>query len=197
MPRRTASRTGFNGLSGALFGALVLLACLMSAGPRAATLPGDEQALALSFFPGADRIAELDGTPPAAPVFRGHELLGYVFLSDDVVRIPAYSGKPVSVLVGFDVSGEIMGVRIVDHEEPILLVGITEENLAAYVNQYTGGNVFDRFKIGGEERPGYVTVDGISGATITVMVLNASITRAARTVAESRAIPGKGRDGRG
>ena len=52
-----------------------------------------------------------------------------------------------------------------------------------------GGSVFDRFKIGGEPRPGYVTVDGISGATITIMVLNASITPAARTVAESRGIP--------
>jgi NosR/NirI family nitrous oxide reductase transcriptional regulator len=156
---------------------------------RAAPLPDDQRDLALSFFPGADRIGELEGTPPAAPVFRGQALLGYVFRTDEVVRIPAYSGKPVSVLVGFDVTGTITGVRIVAHEEPILLVGITEQNLAAYVNQYNGGNVFDRFKIGGEERPGYVTVDGISGATITVMVLNASITRAARTVAESRAIP--------
>jgi ferredoxin len=161
----------------------------MSTGLRAATLSDDNQRLGLSFFSAADRIADLDGTPLAAPVFRGQELLGYVFLSDDVVRIPAYSGKPVSVLVGFDVTGKITGARIVAHEEPILLVGITEQNLAAYVDQYTGGNVFDRFKIGGEERPGYVTVDGISGATITVMVLNASITRAARTVAESRGIP--------
>jgi polyferredoxin len=168
---------------------LVLLAYLMCAAVQAQTLPQKLQDLGLSFFPGADRIADIDGPPPAAAVFRGQGLLGYVFLSDDVVRIPAYSGKPVSVLVGFDVSGTIKGVRIVAHQEPILLVGITEQNLSDYVNQYIGGSVFDRFKIGGEPRPGYVTVDGISGATITIMVLNASITRAARTVAESRGIP--------
>jgi len=153
---------------------LVLLAYLMCAAVQAQTLPQKLQDLGLSFFPGADRIADIDGPPPAAAVFRGRELLGYVFLSDDVVRIPAYSGKPVSVLVGFDVSGTIRGVRIVAHQEPILLVGITEQNLSDYVNQYIGGSVFDRFKIGGEPRPGYVTVDGISGATITIMVLNAN-----------------------
>ena len=189
MPRLTSQRTRLDRGLVAFFAGPVLLLWLACATAQAATLPPDMRDLALSFFSDADRIAEVDGTPPAAPVFRGQELLGYVFLSDQVVRIPAYSGKPISVLVGFDVAGTIKGVRIVAHQEPILLVGVTEQHLTAYVDQYRGGNVFDRFKIGGEERPGFVTVDGISGATITVMVLNASITRAARTVAESRGVP--------
>jgi polyferredoxin len=189
MPRLTSPRTRLDRGLLAFFAVPLLLLWLLCAAAQAATLPADMRDLALSFFSDADRIAEVDGTPPAAPVFRGQELLGYVFLSDQVVRIPAYSGKPISVLVGFDVAGIITGVRIVAHQEPILLVGVTERDLTAYVDQYRGGNVFDRFKIGGEERPGFVTVDGISGATITVMVLNASITRAARTVAESRGVP--------
>ena len=189
MPRPPAPRTRLPGRRVARFAAPLLLAYLVCAGAAAASLPADQQALGLSFFPGADRVTDLEGTPPAAAVLRGRELQGYLFLSDDVVRIPAYSGKPISVLVGFDTAGTIRGVRIVAHNEPILLAGVSEEQLSAYVNQYTDGKVFDRFKIGGEDRPGYVTVDGISGATITVMVLNASITRAARTVAESRGIP--------
>ena len=189
MPPRTSPRTRRKGRSVGFSAGIVLLAYLMCAAVQAQTLSRKLQDLALSFFPDADGIAQIDGPPPAAPVFRGQELLGYVFLTDQVVRIPAYSGKPISVLVGFDVAGAIRGVRIVAHQEPILLVGVTEQDLAAYVDQYTGGNVFDGFKIGGEERPGTVTVDGISGATITVMVLNASITRAARTVAESRGVP--------
>ncbi len=193
MPRLASPRMRLDRGPAVFFAGPVLLVWLMCAAVQAATLPPGMRVLALSFFPDADRITELDGSPPAAPLFRGQELLGYVFLSDEVVRIPAYSGKPISVLVGFDVAGTIRGLRIVAHQEPILLVGVTEQNLAAYVDQYRGGNVFDRFKIGGEERPGFVTVDGISGATITVMVLNASITRAARTVAESRGVPlGKG-----
>ncbi len=189
MPRLTSPPTRlYRGLAGFLAGPALLL-WLTCAAAQAATLPADMRDLALSFFPDAEHMGEIDGTPPAAPLFRGRELLGYVFLSDEVVRIPAYSGKPISVLVGFDVAGVIRGVRIVAHQEPILLVGVTEENLTTYVDQYLGRNVFDRFKIGGEERPGFITVDGISGATITVMVLNASITRAARTVAESRGVP--------
>jgi polyferredoxin len=189
MPRLTSPPTRlYRGLAGFLAGPALLL-WLTCAAAQAATLPAEMRGLALSFFPDAEHMGEIDGTPPAAPLFRGQELLGYVFLSDEVVRIPAYSGKPISVLVGFDVAGVIRGVRIVDHQEPILLVGVTEENLTTYVDQYLGRNVFDRFKIGGEERPGFITVDGISGATITVMVLNASITRAARTVAESRGVP--------
>jgi polyferredoxin len=189
MPRLTSPPTRlYRGLAGFLAGPALLL-WLTCAAAQAATLPAEMRDLALSFFPDAEHMGEIDGTPPAAPLFRGQELLGYVFLSDEVVRIPAYSGKPISVLVGFDVAGVIRGVRIVDHQEPILLVGVTEENLTTYVDQYLGRNVFDRFKIGGEERPGFITVDGISGATITVMVLNASITRAARTVAESRGVP--------
>ena len=169
---------------------LLALACAALAGTaRAQALPGDVRDLALSFFPGADAVGDIEGTPPAAPVLEAGRLEGYVFLTDQVVKIPAYSGKPLSVLVGFDVAGNIRGVRIVAHEEPILLVGVTEKDLGAYVDQYTGRSVGDRFKVGGEARDGYVTVDGISGATITVMVLNASISRATRIVAESRGVP--------
>ena len=93
----------------AAFLAAPLLLCLVCAGAQAVTLSADRQALALGFFAGADRVAELDGTPPAAAVFRGQALLGYVFLTDEVVPIPAYSGQPVSVLVGIDVAGTITG----------------------------------------------------------------------------------------
>lgn len=40
------------------------------------------------------------------------ELIGYVFLSTDVVDIPAYSGKPVVTLIGMDTKGIITGVRV-------------------------------------------------------------------------------------
>ncbi len=140
-----------------------------------------------SFFPQADRFGELQGNPPAAPVYRGNKLLGFAFLSNDAVRIPAYSGRPINSLVGFDLTGRITGVRIVYHEEPILVVGVTEKQLREFVEQYRGISVFDRVTVGAE-RPGYVSVDTISGATITVMVENATIMRSVRQVAESRGL---------
>jgi polyferredoxin len=145
--------------------------------------------VAREFFPQADRYGEIGGTPPAAPVYRGKDLLGYVFLTNDIHPIPAYSGQPINTLVALDTAGHIKGARIVAHHEPILLVGISEERLRQFIDQYTGLSAFDRIRIGGDADEGEVGIDTISGASITVMVANASITRSARLVATSRGLP--------
>ena len=140
-----------------------------------------------ALFPSADRFGDVEGIPPAAPVYQNEQLIGYAFLTADMVRIPAYSGRPVNVLVGIDTQGRIAGARIVHHEEPILAAGISEERLARYVDQYRGKPANNRITVGGQ-REGYATVDAISGATITVMVINATLTRAVKMVTESRGI---------
>ncbi len=165
---------------------VLLVAMLAVGGVRAADVATDYPQ-ARTFFPDADRFGVLEGTPRAAPVHRGERLLGYVFLTGDVVRIPAYSGKPINTLVGFDLAGRITGLTIVQHEEPILAAGITEARLHAFTDQYRGKSVFDRVTIGAA-REGHVAVDAISGATITVMVQNATVMQAARRVAESRGL---------
>ncbi|MBI5782398.1 MAG: 4Fe-4S binding protein [Gammaproteobacteria bacterium] len=140
-----------------------------------------------TFFPQADRFGELEGNPPAAAVYQGQRLLGYAYLTDDVIRIPAYSGHPINTLVGFDLAGQIVGIRIVEHQEPILLAGISEERLQRFVRQYQDKSVFDRVVIGAGA-DGDVAIDTISGATITVMVENATLMRSVRRVAESRGL---------
>ena len=142
---------------------------------------------AKSFFPQATRFGALEGEPRAAPVYRDDALIGYLFLTADLVRIPAYSGKPINTLVGFGVDGRITGIAIVEHEEPILAVGVTEERLRAFADQYRGKRVFDKVTVGAG-RSGYIAVDTISGATITVMVLSQTIMSAARRVAASRGL---------
>ncbi len=139
------------------------------------------------FFPQADRFGALEGKPPAAGIYQGERLLGYAYLTSDVVRIPAYSGHPINTLVGFDLQGRIVGLRIVEHQEPILLVGISEERLHRFVSQYQGKSVFDHVVIGAGGE-GDVAIDTISGATITVMVENATLMRSVRSVAESRGL---------
>jgi hypothetical protein len=142
---------------------------------------------ARGWFPEADRFGVFEGEPKAAPAYAGSHVVGYVFLTQDVVRIPAYSGHPINSLVGFDLAGRIRGVAIVEHQEPILAVGISEKRLRAFSDQYRGKSVFDRISIGAE-RPGHVAVDTISGATITVMVQNQTLMRAAEKVAVSRGL---------
>lgn len=140
-----------------------------------------------NIFPDAEAYGGFEGSPPAAAVYKGGKPIGYVFFTDDVLRIPAYSGKPINNMVGIDLDGRIAGLAIVQHDEPILAVGITSERLNRYVAQYEGKSVFDKIVIGAR-REGHVAIDGITGATITVMVENATVMRSARQVAEARGI---------
>jgi polyferredoxin len=144
-----------------------------------------------AFFPDSTHVGEREGSPPAAAVYRDRQLLGYLIQTFDVIRIPAYSGRPINTLIGVDRAGRITGVEIVHHEEPILGAGVSEEQLAAFAAQYRGKSALDRFSVGAA-RPGYVEVDAISGATITVMVENASIQQTVRALAESRAMGVRG-----
>lgn len=171
----------------------VILAALLAV-PAFADVAA-EYPQAKGWFPEAERFGpfegEAEGRPRAAPAYAaGGAVAGYVFLTSDVVRIPAYSGHPINSLVGVDASGRIRGVAIVGHQEPILAVGISEERLRAFNDQYVGKSVFDRVVVG-SERPGAVSVDTISGATITVMVQNETLMRAARQVAQSRGLSPK------
>ncbi len=145
--------------------------------------------LAQKYFPLADRMGEFAGEPLAAPVYAGDLLLGYVLRTTDITPIPAYSGKPITLLVGLDLDGRITGLEITQHSEPILAAGVSENDLKHYVDQYHGVRVDERVKLGGAERKGYVTIDGITGATITAMVMNATVMKAIKKVADSRGIP--------
>lgn len=144
--------------------------------------------LALTFFNGADSIGKFSGNPLSAPVYHGKRTIGYVFFTDDVIRMPAYSGKPIRTLVGFDMEGNIKGATIVKHEEPILLAGVSEQQLHDFTTQYLGIHANNRVQVGGSEREGYSMVDGISGATITVMVLNATIMKSVHEIAIVRGL---------
>lgn len=140
-------------------------------------------------FPAAEQLGPPEGTPPAVLVSAGGRPLGYAFLTDEVLRIPAYSGQPINCLVGFDLQGRIRGVQIVEHAEPILVVGISDADLARHTGQYAGLGVGDDVRIGGAAAPGRPAIDGIAGATITVMVINRTVSRAVQLVAAARGLP--------
>ena len=137
-------------------------------------------------FPTADSVGKFEGKPPSATVRQGIHTLGYVFYTSDVSPIPAYSGKPVNSLVGLDLKGNIVGVYVVHHEEPILVVGLSNQDLEKFTGQYKGIPASADIRLGGIAKPGRVILDGISGATITTMVINRSVNKSARMVAASR-----------
>jgi len=127
------------------------------------------------FFPGADRFGPPQGDPPLVPAYQGDRLLGYVYLNSDVTGATGYSGKPINLLVGIDPNGVITGIKLVDHKEPIVLIGIPERRIVAAVNTLVGKDM--KPVATGAERP--PQVDIVSGATVTVLVMGDSVVRSA------------------
>ncbi len=169
-------------------GWLTLCLLVMTGLTRTATAaPVD--GLAQQYFPLATHVGEFAGEPLAAPVYQDQGLLGYLMRTTDIAPIPAYSGKPITLLVGLDLEGQITGLKITEHSEPILVVGISDQDLEHYVEQYRGVTADQKVKLGGSEREGYVTIDGITGATITAMVMNATVMKSVQKVAATRGIP--------
>ncbi len=180
--------TGDSGHFKAAFSVGLLCVLLVLAVPlRAGGLEGYHDQLR-AIFPGMERVSEFEGDPPSAVIFDADQILGYALLTADIKPIPAYSGKPINTLVGFDATGTVSGVRIVEHQEPILVVGISDSDLADFVSQYIGVPVTDEVRIGGPKAPNRRVVDGISGATITAMVINRTIVESLRKVALQRGL---------
>ena len=148
-----------------------LPAGLASASDMCALLPCAE------VFPGASHFSERKGQPPYVEAYdhagADKKLLGYVMLSTDITDTPAYSGKPVVTLIGMDTKGVFVGVKVLKHSEPILLLGIPESALLNFNAQYVGKSVADKIEVG-QSRPDeeVLGLDAISGATVTVIAQN-------------------------
>ncbi|MDR3517974.1 MAG: 4Fe-4S binding protein [Azospirillaceae bacterium] len=134
-------------------------------------------------MPGADRLGPVEGTPPAATAYTGTKVVGYVFLNADVVNATGYSGRPINVVIGIDTNGTITGAKLVEHHEPIVLIGIPEQKIRAFIDGFIGSNpAAGTFPSGGKGP------DIISGATVTVMVLGDTINKSVLHVARSRGL---------
>ncbi len=96
------------------------------------------------FFPAADRYGELRDDIPVLPALAGDDVLGWVFLTTDLVSTTGYSGKPIDTLVGIDTDGILTSVQLVKHAEPIVLVGIPESEIKQVTENYAGLDIKKR-----------------------------------------------------
>jgi len=126
-------------------------------------------------FPGADAFGAAEGSPPLVPVLSGGKAVGYAYLNTDYTSAVGYSGKPIRILVGIDPQGVVRGIKLVHHEEPIVLIGIPEAKVVAALNVLIGKDL-GRVAAGQERIP---QVDIVSGATVTVLVMSDSVVRSA------------------
>ncbi|MFT5657096.1 MAG: NosR/NirI family nitrous oxide reductase transcriptional regulator [Gammaproteobacteria bacterium] len=137
-------------------------------------------------FPGADRLGEIKGEPPVAAVFKGSEQLGFIFVNSDSVDSTGYSGKPIHLLIAIDMSAVIRKVLLVEHHEPIVLIGIPEQRIVAILDKYIGMNL--AVVASGSEQAHQL--DAMSGATVSVMVMDDTIVRSGIKVARAYGLGG-------
>jgi NosR/NirI family transcriptional regulator, nitrous oxide reductase regulator len=162
----------------AVFGWMVMLGEAHAAGRLSDYLAKAEPGELLA---GATRFGPLQGDPAIAPAYKDDQLLGFVYLNSDFANATGYSGKPIQLLIGIDPKGVIKGLKLVEHKEPIVLVGIPVQRILDSVNKLIGTDMVPVVR-GTAPAP---QVDIVSGATVTVLVIGDSIVRSATKLIKS------------
>ena len=152
-------------------------------GENATDIPPDIAEL----FPTATRVAPPDTDIPVIPVYQLNQLLGYVFESKDFASFMGFAGEPINVLIGLNTQGILTGLKIIKHNEPIFIYGLGPKPMQDFTAQYINHSIRERFIIGADDRSGDATYfDGVSKATVSVLVINDTIITAALKVARAK-----------
>jgi len=138
--------------------------------------------------PGSNRLGPPQGDPPILPAYKDDQLLGFIYLNSDFANATGYSGKPIQLLVGITPKGVLTGIKLVEHKEPIVLLGIPEKRVVEAVNKLIGADM-DSVARGASSPP---QVDIVSGATVTVLVMGDSIVRSATKLIKSGRLGAQG-----
>jgi len=141
--------------------------------------------LAKEFFPEATKIGRLEGEIPSASVSSDENLLGYLFITKDITSSKGYSSQEFDIVVGLRLDGKLAGAKVIDHLEPIIGMYTPEGELVLplFTAQYKGLDIRMPIKVNLLRTEGPGSIDGISSATVSAVLFNGAILRAARTIA--------------
>jgi NosR/NirI family nitrous oxide reductase transcriptional regulator len=140
-----------------------------------------------TFFPGATRYERVKTAKLARVITSDKRVVGYVFLNTDFDSAIGYSGKPISILIAIDLKGKIAGAKLIKHTEPIVLAGIPEAKITNFIDGYKN---FDVVGADAQANRAPPPVDIVSGATVTVLVIDDSIRNSAIAAARAAGIAG-------
>lgn len=135
---------------------------------------------------GADGFGPIRDDLAVAPLLKGDETFGWVFMTSDFVSTTGYSGKPIHTMVAIGLDAKILGVQLVKHSEPIVLIGIPDAKMKALAADYAGLDLVAEAAANGTGHD----LNIISGATVTVMVIDDSIVRSGIKVARTLGLGG-------
>jgi len=177
----------------------VLVALSFSSGVMAKTATGSvlshylAKVVPAEILPGADAFGDIRTDLPVAPILKGGKTVGWAFATSDFVGTTGYSGKPIHIVVGISTDAVLTGAKLVKHSEPIVLVGIPESKIRRLIHSYAGSDLKQEAKVKGSSHE----LDIVSGATVTVMIIDDTILRAGMRVAQTLGLGGLHKAGAG
>ena len=132
----------------------------------------------------------MEGDPPSVSVFEKGELVGYLFVTKDITSSKGYSSQTFDMLVSLKLDGKLAGAKVLKHNEPIIGMYTPEGELILpkFTSQYKGLDIRVPTKVNLLRTEGVGSIDGISSATVSAVLFNGAILRAARIIALSKGI---------
>lgn len=173
-------------LSSALLAAcLALAAPLWAQTPDEVAAPDPAEAAQLLGLDGPLSVMREDGGVPGWTVRSGGQIVGHIGSTWEIAGSVGYSGRPLDVRVAITPAARIAGAVLVAHNEPVLTLGISDADIAAYVAGFRG---YDLVSSDPLADPPPV----ISRATVSTGVIRDGILRTARTLAMGRGLLASG-----
>jgi len=163
-------------------------------GVDTAVAAAPDTALAAEIFglPGPVELVRDQAPVPGWTVLVSGRVAGYLASTWEVSKSVGYSGQPIEILVGVSSDARIVGARLIRHNEPILTLGISTEDIARYVDAFAGLDLKQPHASTFDSRADLPDI--ITGATVSTGVIRDAILRTARVVANAHAILGGGVD---
>lgn len=147
--------------------------------------PTPDLAAELLASPGPVLVTRQEAGVPGWDVSTAGKPLGYLASTWQVAGSVGYSGRPLDVLVAISPAGRITGAKLMQHNEPVLTLGISDADIAAYVSGFSGYDLTAPAGTG-LRQPG--VPDVISRATVSTGVIRDGILRTARILAIGRGV---------
>lgn len=89
-------------------------------------------------YPGAEHLGMEEGSPPAIAVFKGDQIVAYLFSTLDIIAATGYSTIPFDVIAGVDLSGRITGAKVVFHDVSMIVYDTVRPAPARYAARARG-----------------------------------------------------------
>ena len=153
--------------------------------------PADLKHLIERMFPKSTVIGDKETgvSVPTWPVYQLNQIIGYAYESGDLVDFPGFSGETMNFLVGIDTAGNIRGVEVLYHHEPIFMHGLGPKPFTDFLDQYAGHGISEQIVVGKARGAGGNDVtyfDGVTKATVSVNIANDAVLVSAMKLARDR-----------